>query len=389
MKISIKPTLIFLLLLSTFFLLPTTTFAVIKFGIDPNYNSEYFISGHHLKISAEPGDVIKDFVTVRNVGDEEVSIYVYPVDAYTMETGGFGIRLKDEPRVLFGKWTTMDEQYITLQPNEAKNLDFTFTVPDNITPGDYVGIFAAEQTDIKDPTLIPEEEQLQSGFKMVARVAFPAFINIPGEIEDKFVFHSFTKENLENSINFLINFSNEGNSMQRVSSSIEIDNLFHYKSFELPKLITDVLPNSKNVEHTNNWMSIPFLGGKFKAIATINYSRYNPSVQVDKDTEEYPEYTITEEMVFWIPPDKTFLISLVIIIILSLIGLTYSIIRKKLILKSLIKYKVKQGETLNSISKKYNCKWKLVAQINNITPPYEINTNQTLFIPTRYQKKKK
>ncbi len=44
-------------------------------------------------------------------------------------------------------------------------------------------------------------------------------------------------------------------------------------------------------------------------------------------------------------------------------------------------YIVKAGDTLFNISQKYNIKWDLIAQVNNLTEPYVLHAGQNLKIP--------
>jgi LysM repeat protein len=44
-------------------------------------------------------------------------------------------------------------------------------------------------------------------------------------------------------------------------------------------------------------------------------------------------------------------------------------------------YTVKAGDTLFNISQKYNIKWDLIAQVNNLSEPYVLHTGQSIKIP--------
>jgi LysM repeat protein len=44
-------------------------------------------------------------------------------------------------------------------------------------------------------------------------------------------------------------------------------------------------------------------------------------------------------------------------------------------------YTVKNGDTLFNISQKYNIKWDLISQVNNLSEPYVLHAGQTLKIP--------
>ena len=44
-------------------------------------------------------------------------------------------------------------------------------------------------------------------------------------------------------------------------------------------------------------------------------------------------------------------------------------------------YTVKPGDTLFNISQKYNIKWDLIAQVNNLAEPYVLHAGQTIKIP--------
>jgi LysM repeat protein len=144
-----------------------------------------------------------------------------------------------------------------------------------------------------------------------------------------------------------------------------------------------LFPNSLNIRSAKVWETPP-LFGKFKAIGKLTYGRksYNQN-----NNGNFSTNSLEKEITFWIIP-KNLIINISIVLILILVLISVYFIRKKILIKSLSKYTIKKGETLNSIAKIYKIDWKLLAKINNINPPFEVKAGQIIFIPTYYLNKK-
>jgi hypothetical protein len=89
--------------------------------------------------SVNPGGRIDDAMVVANRGKDPLTLSVYAADGYTTETGQLDLLTRDKKSVGVGAWLHADRTSVKVAPGRTVRIPFSVTVPDNATPGDYVG----------------------------------------------------------------------------------------------------------------------------------------------------------------------------------------------------------------------------------------------------------
>lgn len=121
---------------------------------------------------AAPGDVIDDVVRLNNYGDAELTLDVYPADAFNTSSGAFDVLAAAETPVDVGAWTTLSQRTVTIPARGQLDVPFTFSVPADAEPGDHAGgIVAARSTGAVDADGNPIRVDHRVGARIYARVA--------------------------------------------------------------------------------------------------------------------------------------------------------------------------------------------------------------------------
>ncbi|MFF7898345.1 WxL protein peptidoglycan domain-containing protein [Streptomyces sp. NPDC088817] len=89
--------------------------------------------------AVNPGGRVEDAMVVSNRGKSPLTLAVYAADGFTTDTGQLDLLTKDKKSVGVGAWVHADRASVVLKPGKSVKVPFTVTVPDNATPGDYVG----------------------------------------------------------------------------------------------------------------------------------------------------------------------------------------------------------------------------------------------------------
>ncbi|MDX3236711.1 DUF916 domain-containing protein [Streptomyces sp. ME03-5709C] len=89
--------------------------------------------------TANPGGQVKDAMVVANRSTTPLRLALYASDGYTTGTGQLDLLTKDKKSVGIGAWVHADRDSVVIKPGKTAEIPFTVTVPDNATPGDYVG----------------------------------------------------------------------------------------------------------------------------------------------------------------------------------------------------------------------------------------------------------
>ena len=95
-------------------------------------------------LDMQPGQVLRDSVSLANTSDEPISFAIYPADAYNAPNSGqFAIRSASDPQEDIASWVTLSTDAYTVQPDRRVVIPFEIAVPDDAAPGDHVGAIAA------------------------------------------------------------------------------------------------------------------------------------------------------------------------------------------------------------------------------------------------------
>ncbi|MEV4631374.1 DUF916 domain-containing protein [Micromonospora sp. NPDC049523] len=89
--------------------------------------------------AVNPGGAVDDAMVVANHGPVALDLTVYAADGFTTDTGQLDLLAKDGKSVGIGAWVKAGGGSVHVEPGKTAEVPFKVTVPDNATPGDYVG----------------------------------------------------------------------------------------------------------------------------------------------------------------------------------------------------------------------------------------------------------
>lgn len=133
-------------------------------------------SGSYFEVTMAPGETLQLQVELANFGEAAVDARTFAADAYTIINGGLGIRLDGEPTSGATRWLDYPSEELTLESETAIVRAFTVSVPENVTPGEYLTALViqnAEATGGNDTGGV--------SLKQVNRQAISVAIDVPGE----------------------------------------------------------------------------------------------------------------------------------------------------------------------------------------------------------------
>ena len=106
-------------------------------AVRPNFN-----------YSVDPGTVITDSITVRNDGGADLTVDIYPADAFTTREGNIDVLTTGSESVDAGTWVSLTATSLTLVPGQETVVPFTVTIPADASPGDHpAGIVTSLRTE--------------------------------------------------------------------------------------------------------------------------------------------------------------------------------------------------------------------------------------------------
>ncbi len=322
----------------------------------------------------KPGETKKDSVVIENNNENDLTLLLYGADATHSNQGSFALVNRTANQRTVGNWAKFNESTVTLKGGEKKEIPFTITMPDKVTPGNYAGGIAAETTTVQDKTPAEKKTNTGAGVVISSRLVVKLFISVPGEKTLKYGWDDYTRStSAADKQRFILSYSNDGNAAVTVEPKIEFSNLFESGTQEVKIPGTTLLQNEK-VTIPYDWDKKP-LFGYFTAKASTTFWEYD----VVNNQNINPQ-VMSKTITFWIIPWNLAYVVLGLIIILLVYVVSKTVSMQKL-KKSAHSYEVQQDETLVGIAQKAGIDWKKLAKLNKLKPPYTIKKGQNLQVP--------
>ncbi|RAN98176.1 WxL protein peptidoglycan domain-containing protein [Micromonospora noduli] len=89
--------------------------------------------------NVNPGGAVEDAMVVANRGPAALTLSVYAADGFTTDAGQLDLLTRDKKSIAIGAWVKPNAGSVIIQPGKTAQVPFTVNVPENATPGDYVG----------------------------------------------------------------------------------------------------------------------------------------------------------------------------------------------------------------------------------------------------------
>lgn len=315
-----------------------------------------------------PGSVVKDGIVVINNTNEVKTILVYATDTTPSSGGGFACKQFAEEVTDEGTWFKLTKDEVTLEPNTNEIVDFTLTIPENVTSGEHNACIVVQEK---------KEEDTDAGINLNFRAAIRAMLVVPGDLIRELSIKSFTylkTDNEKNMLNLIL--TNSGNVSLDTNINIEVKNFLTQSIFLSNQSQYSIL-HSNDQEFNFDLDNNPW-GGIYKANVDVSY--------VADDGERI----LTDELIFLIVPSIYVLGLYSVILILIFTGIFLIFDSKVRIRKAIAdssEYIVQEGDTIKSIAQDHNVKWKLIARLNHKKVPYEVTKGERLLVPSLGKKK--
>lgn len=368
-KYKLKFLSILLITIITSLLLPAITVAG-DYSISPAksaYTSDNPESRFAYYLSADPAEVLKSVVNIKNTGNKTINVKIVPVDAFHDIGNSFILASPGAEQIGIGAWTKLEEDSFKLGPKQNLDVPFEITIPTQIAPGTYFGgmMIGAISSD--------ETQQGENGVSVKSFVGVKIFLDISGEEVIKFKWNKFSHNVNNDTSSFVYEFTNDGNVMLKANLDLKINNLFGGEVFT-DEMSTDAFPG-KETSYSIKWKDRPAFGF-FTAKSTLNYSKTDIFGKAKDDTEPVE---LTKSTTFYIIP-VLYLSIILGVLILLIIFITSKIVSMRNFKRQLKEYKVKKGDTLFELATKGNVSWEKLAKANKIKPPYMLIPGQTILI---------
>ncbi|MBL8015394.1 MAG: LysM peptidoglycan-binding domain-containing protein [Candidatus Doudnabacteria bacterium] len=272
-----------------------------------------------------------------------------------------------------GKWIEVSEAEIVVKPGANKIVEFTITLPDNVSVGEENGCIMIQEK--------KTEGGNASGVNLSFRTGARVVVTVPGEQKRELRLVDFTA-GISNSggVSNKLQVENVGNVSIDAEVGLVVESIFGVSLSN----INNQFPILRGEVSTFNLeASKPFWGGLYRVYNTVTYDPSpQASVGVNTASEDVVLVSDAKLIFFWPELGALVLEGLAIGLIAALIVYFYRQYQlSKQVKSDWQDYEVKSGDTLNSLAERYRVNWKLIARVNKVKPPYSLSTGSKLKLP--------
>lgn len=374
-----------------FFILPQNTESS-GFGIKPaNPKPENPRTQSIFIHTIDSGESINDGVKIINNNRDPRSVLLYSRDSVRSSGGGFACMQMSETSVGVGKWISFDISNIENEIQEKIKISnisnaieveipggseitipFTINTPKDASVGEHNGCILIQEI---------KEKSESAGVSLSMRSGTRVIINTPGEIFRKLEVENFIIKKTKKAIHLKPSVKNIGNVSIDANISVLVKNFLgiNHKKFggDFPVLRNEIYD-------FNFELKKPFWGGLYFTKAIFEYDAGEGASVGIKSGEEITKLKSKKIWFFSFPTIFGLILEIIILLFIIFIVAIWRLNKKKKAwIKKWVEYKIEEGETLETISKKFRVHWEIIAEVNKIAPPFILKQGNKILVPPR------
>lgn len=229
------------------------------------------ISPLNFELTANPGDVIVNKVTVYNPTESVISVNMEVEDFSVAGEGGQVVVEPSETETYsLARWVTTIPSTFTLQPDERQIVDFIIELPQNAEPGGHYGSVLASTGGVAGSGF--------TGAAIAQKIGSLVLLSVAGDVVEDVQIKEFTAPNfLEfGPVPFVLRFENTGTIHVKPKGFITVSDWRNQKMIDIEFPQKNVLPSSIRkieAEWDEKW-----LFGKYTATVIGSYGTSNTPI---------------------------------------------------------------------------------------------------------------
>ncbi|HEX2057546.1 MAG TPA: DUF916 domain-containing protein [Actinomycetota bacterium] len=233
----------------------------VEFAASPGPGSQTAPRGGYFLIDAEPGEEIRQSVTLLNESARRLRLALAGVDATTGQLGGISYALPLNPVQRTGEWIALDSTDVSLAPGASKTVGFTVTVPSDADAGEHIaGLTVWEPAE--------EREQTRDGDVSVVirtRRVLAIQVNLPGPKAPELVVTGVRPTARPDGLYLEVQIENRGTAMTTAEGTLDLEQDGFVRDFSV-----DTFVPGTSIGYPIKWADEPE-EGSYRAAVEIEY----------------------------------------------------------------------------------------------------------------------
>ena len=319
-----------------------------------------------------PGESASDGVmVVNNTGKAEV-IELYATNSARSSGGSFacGQRVRRERGI--ADWIHLGEvDTVTVEPNDHLVVDFTITVPEGTSAGEYNGCIIIQKK---------KSEGNKKGVSLSFRTGIRIAITVPGVLVRKLENPVLSLEKREDGvIQVKTSIDNTGNVSIDTDVAVGVRDIFGRVVAKQGGGFPVLREDKRDFVFNFNEEDL-FWGGRYVVYADYSYEGGTSSL--GEGTGDQDQVVQAESIILYMYPSVSAYIIYGIVLVILIFLFVFVLLRRGRKKRFLV-YTVKSGESIQDVAEKTSVSWKKIAKINSIGPPYQLQEGERLKIKVK------
>jgi len=311
------------------------------------------------------GESKRDSFVLLNDSEEKRTVAVYAADSATDDAGGFVLETAADPKDGVGRWITLDNDTVALEPGERKTIGFTIAIPEDAPTGEVSGGIVIQRV------LEEAKSDVEGAAVTLPPLSIRVYETVPEMKVEKLSFGGYAIAYDRNAGSYVLRLTvkNEGNVfLEPVLEMKSSDLIFASQDgFTTQKL---AVPAGSEIEVIYPLKSARV--GRFEVSPVLSFGE-----EKDETAIRYPR-----AIYFWAMPWTA--IRIVIFILLAyMLCWIFRYARERRDRRYRKNYRVAPSENLDDLSEKLGISWKRIVRMNDLKPPYQIAKGQLITVIDR------
>lgn len=234
----------------------------VEFAVEPGPRSQTARGGGYFQIRAEPGEAVRQSVSLRNESGRPLTLELTAVDAITGQLGGASYGVPKDAVERTGAWIDLERTEVPLRPGGSASVQFLLTVPENASPGEHLAGIAVSE--VGGEAKNGDDEEAVSVVVNTRRI-IAVQVDLPGPKVPELVVTGVEAAARPDGLYLEIGIENQGTAMTKGTGEIELPSQDIFEVFDI-----DTFVPGTQIDYPVRWaLSAP--EGEYEARVLIEY----------------------------------------------------------------------------------------------------------------------
>jgi hypothetical protein len=177
---------------------------------------------HYYQLAVAPGASATQTVHLINKNKHAIDVRIAGLDGYTSDATGAAYTTPNRSAKRVGTWIVVTTPELTLQPGEARDVNFTLRVPPKTQPGEYLGAVGMWVPLQSSSTTVPGGNHAGFAVTLQGERVIAVEVVVPGPSHPSLAVNSVTPVAGPDGLRLMVGIANTGNAFTKGNGVVTV-----------------------------------------------------------------------------------------------------------------------------------------------------------------------